>query len=58
MTYGITSEKGKVLFITSKLDERTGQNIEIKQKLTVKQARSFARAIYSYCRGIEKEEHD
>jgi len=55
MTYGITSEKGRVLLITSKFDERTGNSIEIKQKLTVKQARSFARAIYSYCRGIEKE---
>lgn len=58
MAYGIINKDGKVLLVTSKFNERTGNSIEIKQKLTVKQARAFACAIYAYCRIAEKEKKE
>ena len=55
MAYGVINENGKIIIQTVSFDEKQKTRVEIKQKLTIKQARAFARDIYTYCRIAEKE---
>ena len=61
MGYSVINEKNKIILVFNAYDP-LGKNVHytktIRNVLTIKQARAFARDIYSYCRIAEREYHD
>lgn len=61
MAYGVTNldNKIEVSLFTLKDKNRvtiTGSSVNVKEVLTIKEARAFARDIYAYCRIAESNE--
>lgn len=55
MAYSVINDNGKIVVRTFEFNKKTGARTEHRQILPVRQARAFARDIYSYCRIAETE---